>query len=82
MNWLTGTRLPSDEAARLDFDYVEAALRTTCRAGDRPRGVIEAAFRNGLGFGLYGQAGGSGRMPRTGRSAATARPASATGCTR
>jgi GNAT superfamily N-acetyltransferase len=48
----------SDDPARLDFDAIEGALRTTYWADDRPRAVIEAAFRNSLPFALYDQSAG------------------------
>jgi GNAT superfamily N-acetyltransferase len=48
----------SDDPARLDFDAIESALRGTYWANDRPRDVIEAAFRNSLPFGLYDRSAG------------------------
>jgi GNAT superfamily N-acetyltransferase len=54
MQWEREHFVVSDDPARLDFDYIEASLRTTYWAADRPRAVMEAAFRNALGFGLYG----------------------------
>jgi GNAT superfamily N-acetyltransferase len=53
MEWTREHVTLSDDPARLDFDYIEASLRTTYWAADRPRTVMEAAFRNALGFGLY-----------------------------
>jgi GNAT superfamily N-acetyltransferase len=53
MQWTREPFTVSDDPSRLDFDYIEASLRTTYWAADRPRAVMEAAFRNALGFGLY-----------------------------
>jgi GNAT superfamily N-acetyltransferase len=53
MEWTREQFALSDDPARLDFDYIEASLRTTYWAADRPRNIMEAAFRNALGFGLY-----------------------------
>ena len=62
MQWENQTLVLSDDPSRLDFDYVEASLRTTYWANDRPRPVMEAAFRNSLPFGLYDTAGGAWRQ--------------------
>jgi len=48
----------SDDPSRLDFDFIESSLRQSYWATDRPRDVIEAAFRNSLPFGLYDQSAG------------------------
>jgi GNAT superfamily N-acetyltransferase len=53
MEWTRELFTLSDDPAHLDFDYIEASLRTTYWAAERPRTVMEAAFRNSLGFGLY-----------------------------
>jgi GNAT superfamily N-acetyltransferase len=66
MEWTREPFTLSDDATRLDFDYVEASLRTTYWAADRPRAVMEAAFRNALGFGLYDTAGGDGAWRQVG----------------
>src|SRR3954469_86074 len=58
MKWEEGSILLSDDPPRVDFDAIEAALRTTYWADDRPREVIEAAFRNSLPFGLYDRTAG------------------------
>jgi GNAT superfamily N-acetyltransferase len=53
MEWTREPFTLSDDPARLDFDYIESSLRTTYWAAERPRAVMEAAFRNSLGFGVY-----------------------------
>lgn len=58
MEWVLDQLVLSDDPARIDFDYVEASLRTTYWGADRPRGIMEAAFRNALGFGLYDASAG------------------------
>ena len=62
MEWTREGFIVSDDSARLDFDYIEASLRTTYWAADRPRAVMEAAFRNALGFGLYDTSGPATRQ--------------------
>src|SRR5215203_1533831 len=57
MEWERQTFVLSDDPSLLDFDYVEASLRTTYWAHDRPRAIVEAAFRNSLPFGLYDTGG-------------------------
>ena len=62
METVNGTIVLSDDPAGFDFGYVERALRTTYWAADRPREVMEAAFRNSVPFGLYDTAGGAWRQ--------------------
>ena len=62
MDWTREHFTLSDDPTRFDFDYIESGLRTTYWAGDRPRAVIEAAFRNSLGFGLYHSGPGAPRQ--------------------
>ena len=48
----------STDRARLDLDFVCAALAETYWAGTRARAVIEESIRNSLCFGLYERQGG------------------------
>jgi hypothetical protein len=70
MEWTREGFTLSDDPSRLDFDYIEASLRTTYWAADRPRAVMEAAFRNALGFGLHETAAAA---PRRSASPASSR---------
>lgn len=58
MDWHNAPFFITDHLPRFDFDFVEAALRASHWAGDRPRDVIEASFRSAVGFGVFDQSAG------------------------
>ena len=53
MEWTRGDYRISDDPAGLDLDAIDALLRTTYWAADRPREVTEQAIRGSFCLGLY-----------------------------
>lgn len=53
MEWTRGDFRISDDPAELDLDAIDALLRTTYWAADRPRELTEQAIRGSFCLGLY-----------------------------
>lgn len=53
MEWTDGPITLSDDAGRLDMDYVYESLQKAYWSTGRPRHIVEESFRNSLCFGLY-----------------------------
>ena len=53
MDWQHGDYSLTDDSARLDLDAMDALLRTTYWAAERPREITERSVRNSLTFGLF-----------------------------
>ena len=53
MNWKKGDYTISDDRSRVDMEALEALLRTTYWASDRPRETIEASLTLSTCFSLF-----------------------------
>ncbi|MBC8330401.1 MAG: GNAT family N-acetyltransferase [Anaerolineae bacterium] len=53
MQWQRENFIISDEHSAVDLDFVEAMLRSSYWAPDRPRPVIEAAIQGSIPFSLF-----------------------------